>query len=284
MNLFSHCVLTASDERQAEAFRSLLSRRIQHGLYPREIAFHVYPDPPGRVGSGAGTLWALHRLYQEIGYDPQTHAGSAAPSVLVLHAAGESRRLPVFAPEGKLFAPVPVASSSVLPPVVLDLQLDPYLFEEPEYHGRMTLYYTGVTRLAKNILQEVVDRVNQREPAFLFTHEYLRSLAREARSAIALRDYPRLTGVIRGSWRANKLIHASTTNEDIETLLSSTAEHWSAIKLLGAGGGGYGLFLSDTVDQANRLRDALAAHAADSPSARLVEFSLSRPGLQVSVS
>lgn len=127
MNLFSHCVLTASDERQAEAFRSLLSRRIRHGLYPREIAFHVYPDPPGRVGSGAGTLWALHRLYADIGYDPLTGGDAGAPSVLVLHAAGESRRLPVFAPEGKLFAPVPVASSSVLPPVVLDLQLALYL-------------------------------------------------------------------------------------------------------------------------------------------------------------
>ena len=39
MNLFSHYVLTASDESQAQAFRSLLDRRIRHGLYPREISF-----------------------------------------------------------------------------------------------------------------------------------------------------------------------------------------------------------------------------------------------------
>ncbi|MFW6293842.1 MAG: fucose pyrophosphorylase domain-containing protein, partial [Spirochaetota bacterium] len=125
---FSHCVLTASDEPQAQAFRSLLDRRIRHGLYPREISFHVYSDPPGRVGSGGGTLWALHRLYDELGLDPREALHQAdAPSVLLLHAAGESRRLPVFAPEGKLFAPVPVASSSVIPPVVLDLQLSLYL-------------------------------------------------------------------------------------------------------------------------------------------------------------
>ena len=128
MNLFSHCILTASDEVQAVAFRALLDRRIRHGLYPREISFHVYPDPPGRVGSGGGTLWALHRLYEELGLDPLEDLEQAdAPSVLLLHAAGESRRLPVFAPEGKLFAPVPAPSSSVIPPVVLDLQLSLYL-------------------------------------------------------------------------------------------------------------------------------------------------------------
>ena len=163
-------------------------------------------------------------------------------------------------------------------------QLDPWLFEEPDYKGRMTLYYTGVTRLAKNILQQVVDRVNQREPAFLFTHEYLRALAREARTAIALRDYERIARVVRGSWRANKLIHPSTTNDEVESLLAQTAAHWRAMKLLGAGGGGYSLFLSESLEQANRLRDALERLSADSASARLVDFSLSRAGLQVSVS
>ena len=163
-------------------------------------------------------------------------------------------------------------------------QLDPWLFEEPDWKDRMTLYYTGVTRLAKNILQEVVDRVNHREPAFLFTHEYLRALAREARTAIALRDYPRLARVVRGSWRANRLIHPSTTNEDIDALLAATSPHWSAVKLLGAGGGGYALFLSETRRAADRLREMLETRSARSEAARLVEFSLSRTGLQVSVS
>ncbi len=126
MNLFTHCVLTASDEPQAAAFRALLDRRIDHGLYPREISFHVYADPPGRVGSGGGTLWALQCLYKDLGYDPEEATGDA-PTVLIVHGAGESRRMPLFAPEGKLFAPVPAASSSVLPPVVLDLQIHLYL-------------------------------------------------------------------------------------------------------------------------------------------------------------
>jgi galactokinase/mevalonate kinase-like predicted kinase len=163
-------------------------------------------------------------------------------------------------------------------------QLDPWLFEEPEYAGRMTLYYTGVTRLAKNILQEVVGRVNAREPAFLFTHDHLRSLASQARSAIALRDYPALCRVVQGSWKGNRLIHPSTSNEEIDTLLAATAVSWRAVKLLGAGGGGYALFMSESRAQADALRASLETHAQQSPAARLVDFSLSRVGLQVSVS
>ena len=57
-----------------------------------------------------------------------------------------------------------------------------------------------------------------------------------------------------------------------------------ALCLLGAGGGGYSLFLSETMEQGNRLRVALGKLSAYSPSARLVDFSLHRAGLQVSVS
>ena len=49
------------------------------------------------------------------------------PKTLMIHAAGESRRLPSYVPEGKLFAPVSAPSSSSTAPVVLDLILSLYL-------------------------------------------------------------------------------------------------------------------------------------------------------------
>jgi hypothetical protein len=41
MRLFDICVITASDSHQATAFEALLTRRIEHGLYPREVDFRV---------------------------------------------------------------------------------------------------------------------------------------------------------------------------------------------------------------------------------------------------
>jgi galactokinase/mevalonate kinase-like predicted kinase len=105
-----------------------------------------------------------------------------------------------------------VESRPALKPRPVIRQLDPWLFESSACTERMTLFYTGVTRLAKGILKDVVDRVNGMSRAYLYTHARLADLAREARDAIALRDLPDLSRIIGESFRENKLIHASTTN------------------------------------------------------------------------
>jgi hypothetical protein len=126
MRLFDTVLVTASSERQAAAFRTLIERRRDHGLYPREVAFEVVPDPPGgRIGTGGSTLWALHRLLEARGAEAEGFL--ARQRLLVIHAGGESRRLPAYAPEGKLFSPLPIPSSALLPPVVLDAQLGLFL-------------------------------------------------------------------------------------------------------------------------------------------------------------
>ena len=138
MHLFDTVLITASSERQAQSFRALLARRREHGLYPRELAFEVVADPPaGRVGTGGGTLWAVEKLLQARGAEDAA-AFFESQRILLIHAGGESRRLPAYAPEGKLFAPLPLASSALLPPVVLDAQLGLFL-EYPWRRGEIVV-------------------------------------------------------------------------------------------------------------------------------------------------
>ena len=88
MPIFDTCIITASGERQAEVFRALIARRVERGLYPREIDFRVYPDPPaGRVGSGGGTIWALTRLAG----DARATGGLDGPQRSESSTRGESR-------------------------------------------------------------------------------------------------------------------------------------------------------------------------------------------------
>ncbi len=170
-----------------------------------------------------------------------------------------------------------------LKPRPLIYQLDPFLFEDAEASACFTLFYTGMTRLAKNILQEVVDGVNGLEPAYLFTVRGLKALARQAREAISLRSLPRLAEVLNLSWRANRHIHPSTSNEEIEAMLEDLRGRYLGMKLLGAGGGGYALFLSESPAQASRLRQRLK-EKHENDRARIVDMSLNRKGLLVSVS
>ena len=113
------CLIVAANRTHASQILALVSARRTAGLYPREIEFEVISDPDrGRIGSGGATLRAA------IAAQPRLERGEP---VLVIHAGGESRRMPTYAPEGKLCAPLPLPSSSPIPPIVLDLHLSLFL-------------------------------------------------------------------------------------------------------------------------------------------------------------
>lgn len=93
------CVLTASDERQAQMYRQQLAWRHAAGLLPSRTQFLVLPDPQGqRIGSGGATLRALALVQFDL--HPETR-------ILIIHSGGDSKRLPHCSAVGKLFARVP---------------------------------------------------------------------------------------------------------------------------------------------------------------------------------
>ena len=126
-------VLTASSESQAARYAELVEARLAAGVYPRTIEWRFFSDPEnGRVGSGGGTLLALSELLlQEATGARRVGKAEAAEffskkRTLVVHAGGESRRLPCYVPEGKLFAPLSLSHGSDQPPTVLDVLLTLY--------------------------------------------------------------------------------------------------------------------------------------------------------------
>lgn len=95
------CVLTASDERQADMYRRQLDWRRAAGLLPAHTEFRVIPDPAGqRIGSGGATLRALAHV-------TDARFQVSDPRFLIIHSGGDSKRLPHCAAVGKLFARVP---------------------------------------------------------------------------------------------------------------------------------------------------------------------------------
>jgi len=100
---WSAVVITAGSKAQAEIYRQEIHHRSERGYLPRHVSWHVVPDPEGRhVGSGGATLLALQALGRS---DP---AWWSRNRVLVIHAGGESRRLPEYSLTGKLFGILPV--------------------------------------------------------------------------------------------------------------------------------------------------------------------------------
>lgn len=99
---WSAVVITAGSKAQAELYRRQIRHRSERGYLPRNVSWHVVPDPEGRhIGSGGATLAALQALGR---CDP---AWWTRNRVLVIHAGGQSRRLPEYSLTGKLFGILP---------------------------------------------------------------------------------------------------------------------------------------------------------------------------------
>ncbi len=87
-------------------------------------------DPLGaRLGSGGGTMWLLEACQQEEAAGESFPTWLSREKRILLHAGGQSRRLPAYAPSGKVLTPVPVfrwARGQQLSQNLLDLQLPLY--------------------------------------------------------------------------------------------------------------------------------------------------------------
>ncbi|MEI6158142.1 MAG: L-fucokinase, partial [Atribacterota bacterium] len=98
------CVLTASNEDQARAYKLQLNARLEGGLLPRETEYVVIPDPEGkRIGSGGATLNAL----LEITRGSNKENPFAGKKILIIHSGGDSKRIPHYSAFGKIFSRIP---------------------------------------------------------------------------------------------------------------------------------------------------------------------------------
>ena len=118
-------------------------------------------DPVGKkLGSGGGTTWLLDecRKNEADGQDVMEWLGREKR--ILLHAGGQSRRLPAYAPSGKILTPIPVfrwARGQKITQTLLDLQLPLYEeIMEKAPKGLNTLIASGDVYIrAKEQLQEI---------------------------------------------------------------------------------------------------------------------------------
>lgn len=97
--------------------------------YPATDYFCTADPADRKLGSGGGTLWLLEACRRhEAGQTPMAEWVGREKRIL-LHAGGQSRRLPAYAPSGKVLTPVPVfrwARGQRIGQTLLDLQMPLY--------------------------------------------------------------------------------------------------------------------------------------------------------------
>lgn len=154
------------------------------------------------------------------------------------------------------------------------------LFNHEFANQCVLLYYTGVTRLAKNILSEIVRGIFLNSPTHLGIISDIVANARSASVAIQQCNYDQLCAAIRNSWRLNQRLDSGTNPPEVRAILDRVKDYLAATKLLGAGGGGYLLMFAKDIEAATHIRRTLTSYPPN-PRARFVNFSLSPSGLQI---
>ena len=154
-------------------------------------------------------------------------------------------------------------------------------YVQPEYQQCHLLYYTGITRTAKQILAEIVRRM------FLNNGEQLRLLRQMKEhtmmmyDAIQRQDFVQMGSLVRRTWKQNQLLDSGTNPEQVRRLTDLIDDLCLGYKLPGAGGGGYLYMVAKSPEAAARIRRILTENRL-SPNARFVDMSLSTNGLQIS--
>jgi len=155
------------------------------------------------------------------------------------------------------------------------------LFTEPEYHSSMLLYYTGITRVAKNLLAEIVEGMFLNERDKISVLKEMKTHALDTWETIQLGDFEGYGKKIARSWTLNNQLDADTSNLQIESIISLIDDLCVGYKLPGAGGGGYLYIVAKDPDAALAILKRLDQNPPN-PRARFVQMNISNKGMQVS--
>jgi len=182
----------------------------------------------------------------------------------------------------------------VLPGVKM-ITTEPGLIPDPRIHyippdvldpdankGQTLLYYTGLRRLAKNILRHVVGNYLDGNRRAIETLKALRAFPPVMSEAMAGKDMKKFGELIDTAWNLNKQIDPDSTTEVIEGILAKIKPFIYGAKLLGAGGGGFLLIVAKSPGDAEKVRSILTADPPNT-QARFFAYDISKKGLSVTV-
>ena len=155
------------------------------------------------------------------------------------------------------------------------------LYTQPEYAACHLLYYTGITRMAKKILAEIVRRMSLNHGGELRQLRAMKAHAQDMYEAIQRQEFETMGKLVRKTWQQNQLIDSGTNPDSVRRITDLVDDLCLGYKLPGAGGGGYLYMVAKDPEAAARIKQIINT-AQPNPNARFVDMTLSKKGLQVS--
>lgn len=157
--------------------------------------------------------------------------------------------------------------------VVNPLRIHPDI--ENELHSSLLLCYTGITRKSGGILRRQIDAVVRGRSESLEALDRIKESAVLAKEALLTGDVPGFAKALDSAWREKQRLAEGITNDRIDELYEQGMSAGAlGGKVIGAGGGGYILFVCPFT------RRPAIAQAMEAAGARVVRFQFEQGGVR----
>ena len=156
-----------------------------------------------------------------------------------------------------------------------------HIFTDPLYKECHLLYYTGITRVAKNILSDIVRNMFLNANAQIDLLSQMKQHALDTFDAIQLGNFTQLGLLVGKTWKQNQLLDIGTNPASIASIITKIRDYTLGYKLPGAGGGGYLYMIAKDPIAARRIKEILTQTPPNN-KARFVDMNISTTGLQIS--
>lgn len=173
------------------------------------------------------------------------------------------------------------------------LESQPGIFQQPTVHwapdhmftdaghaSSILLYYTGITRVAKSILAEIVKGMFLNGNEYQAILEEMRYHAVNTYESIQQGNLQKVAEAVGYSWILNNRLDKGTNPPETQAIIDRIKDYIIGCKLLGAGGGGYMYIFAKDVTAAAKVREILTNNPLNS-RARFVDWKVSADGFKV---
>ncbi len=151
---------------------------------------------------------------------------------------------------------------------------------QQEFESLTVLYYTGIQRVARDLLRQVVGRYLARETACVQVLHSIKTLAMEMAYAMQEGEWAHLGELLNRHWELNKALDPNTANAPINEVLKAAKPYLHGAKLAGAGGGGFMIMVARSPEVAEELKALLDLRGEGA----VYRWNIAREGMRVSKS
>ncbi|MBS2099829.1 bifunctional fucokinase/fucose-1-phosphate guanylyltransferase [Carboxylicivirga linearis] len=155
------------------------------------------------------------------------------------------------------------------------------VFTGTDYKENWLLYYTGITRVAKNVLQDIVSGMFLNEGQRLRTLQEIKQHAYRTADAIQRYDFEATGKMVRHSWKLNQMLDSGVNTAEVQKIVDQIDDLALGHKLLGAGGGGFMVICAKDPEAAARIKNTLTNNPIND-RARFVKMDISQSGFRIS--